>query len=199
MFCWLKAINNPQLEEIVTIFCMNLDSRGLKPLWILWKLNSVALMFRKLEIWKAAVGGLLVLRSWQIIIIQSASKKKIRAWNTKYSAANALDIFTLLTTANASFVPNVWSVLRKPFPHNPSVLPGRQLHSGRVFRVAGRTRGGPSVTSVCLHATAGRPPPSPGWLQLTTPHQVQVLITFITAEFTLRFSAAAHEYLINCL
>lgn len=44
-----EMINNQELEEIVPIFCMNLDSRGLEPLSIL---NSVALMTRKLEIWK---------------------------------------------------------------------------------------------------------------------------------------------------
>lgn len=47
-FCQ-QNINNPELEEIVATFCMNLDSRGLEPLWIL---NSVALMLQKLEIWK---------------------------------------------------------------------------------------------------------------------------------------------------
>lgn len=158
---------------------------------------------------KSAVGGVLVLRSQQIIIIQSASKKKIRPWNAKYSAANALDIFTLSTPSNTSFMLNVSSVLRKPFASiPPSVLTCCQ-GDGTLW-VCFQDSGWDLRWHFCdlsLSARHGPPPPPPGTfspLRLTAahPYQVQVLTTFMAVEFMLRFQLPLiswHEYLINCL
>lgn len=75
------------IDTIVAIFCMNLDPRGLEPLFLL---NDVALMMQKFKYTKYVKcirrpGSLIIL------IIQSASKKKIKPWNAKYFAANALE------------------------------------------------------------------------------------------------------------
>lgn len=159
---------------------------------------------------KSAVGGLLVLRSRQIIIIQRASKKKIRWWNAKYCAANALDIFTLCT------FPDVDSIQHLIYPkgvrapeaisHNPSVLACCQ-GEGTPW-VCFQDCGSDPRWHFCnlsLSARHGPPPPgafSPRRLTAAHPHQVQVLIAFMAVEFMLRFQLpliSRHEYLINCL
>lgn len=72
---------------------------------------------------RSAVGGLLVLRSQQIIIIQSASKKKIRAEmpNTLLQIPLICSRFLhsqMLTASNTSFILNVSEAIS----HHPSVL-----------------------------------------------------------------------------
>lgn len=114
----------------------------------------------------------------------------------------------MLTTSSTSFILNVSSVLRKPFPTIPlcSRVSREKVHSGCVFRTAGRPCGDTSVTSGCLHAAAGRllaPPRPSSPLRLTAAHlhRLQVLVTFMAVEFMLRFKLpliSRHQYLTNC-
>lgn len=129
------------------------------------------------------------------ILIRSASKKKIRPWNAKYFAANALDIFTLCTFPDVVNIQRVAcpkhfvGVLQKTFP----IIPQCSRRSGCW---AERQRG-PAVTllwprSVCTPRLAtGRHPPPP-LLTAAPPHQVQVFPRFMAVQCML-FPAPAHQ------